>query len=154
MITGIGEPGDWNGQHFRSPTVLDFGDYLLLAMEGWPDDHKASGIGLMIGVETWLQAKEDSLVLNSQDNSSTKSAKAYVGNYGAGTLTITDIRVAGPGYRIVHPGLPYQLLSSDEIEITVSHSGEMSQMQDGVLVVESNALLGSSVVIQLSVDGD
>lgn len=143
MITGFGEAGDWNGQHFRSPSVLDFGEYLLVAFEGWPDDTAAAGIALQIGVERWLRPLEQSITIPD----TTMPVEIVLGNYGAGDLQINDISIVGGGFMMVSPDTPQILKSSEELRIPVTSSSPGNQ---GLVIIESNSQFENPLIIDLN----
>ena len=116
MISGIGEPGEWNGYHFKSPSVLDVGDFLLVAYEGWEAARVASGIGLMIGVERWIQSTDRIILLN---NGNGFRADLTLGNHGAGELRIHSVAVSNPAFRLALPVLPVSLKPSEPLLIPV-----------------------------------
>ncbi|MBN1297132.1 hypothetical protein JXA80_10160 [bacterium] len=150
MISGIGEPGDWNGMHFKSPSVLDFGDFLLVAMEGWPNRLQASGIGLMIGVERWLKSKQNHLVFHTTGGI-VPPGRIELGNYGASDVVITGITVIGPSFTIVPPSLPHVLKPSDERVLSVSYTPDPGGTPvQGRVIIESNAQIGNTITIHLS----
>lgn len=148
MTTGFGEPGEWNGQHFKSPSILDFGDYLLMAMEGWRDTTAPSGIGLMIGVERWLKSKQETVVFEPSGGAVRQATEIKLGNYGAGNLMITDIVVSGPQFTVDAPSLPFSLKSSKEITIPV-HYEPGGNPVTGTLTILSDAQIGNRLVIDL-----
>ncbi|HPQ39496.1 MAG TPA: hypothetical protein PLV45_03910 [bacterium] len=150
MTTGFGEPGEWNGQHFKSPTILDFGDYLLMAMEGWSDPATNSGIGLMIGIERWLKPRQTVIVLNSDTGDLVEPPRIHLGNYGAGDLTITDIDIPAAHFTLELPPLPFTLKSSGELILPIMYTPDPGgDPVAGTVTVYSDGQIGEIVKITL-----
>lgn len=139
MISGIGESGDWNGYHFKSPSVLDVGDFLLVAYEGWEAPRVSSGIGLMIGIERWIRGEDRYALLNFENGF---SSSLTIGNYGAGRLTIFTIEVSDPSFRLQIPPLPLELESSEELSIPVEFTpGPPDHTIAGTVTVRSDSMI-------------
>lgn len=150
MTTGWGEPGEWNGQHFKSPSILDFGDYLLMAMEGWSDYDTVSGIGLMIGIERWLKAQHEVIVIGSAGGGLSQPAEIQLGSYGAGDLVIDHISVSGDNFTLTVPPLPITVEPSETIRIPVMYTPDPDgNPVTGTVTVHSNAQLGNRLEISL-----
>lgn len=139
MISGIGDPGDWNGYHVKSPSVLDVGDFLLVAYEGWEAPRVSSGIGLMIGIERWIQSVDRFTLLNAENGF---SSSLTITNSGAGRLRIFTIEVSDPSFRLQIPPLPLEMESSEQLSIPVEFFFDPpDQIIAGTVTVHSDSMI-------------
>ncbi len=145
MIKAIGKENEWNGFDFRSPSVLDFGDYTLIAMEGWADRY-SSAIGLMIGVERWLKPFDNAVVINRRQS---QTSSIELGNYGAGNLTITGFTVTNPVFSVQNPSEPFILKPAEKLKIYIGFQPENSMPSAGILRVFSNSMINNPTDILL-----
>lgn len=147
MISGIGEPGEWNGYHFKSPSVLDVGDFLLVAYEGWSEPTIASGIGLMIGIERWIGTEQPVVLFNIGNG---YSQDLQLANHGAGELMIYAIDVSNPGFQMDLPVFPYILKSSEQLSIPIQYTRTSeSGSVPGIVTVHSNSMIDPLLTIYL-----
>jgi hypothetical protein len=146
MIKAIGKPGEWNGFDFRSPSVLLFGDYTLIAMEGW-SDRFSSAIGLMVGFERWLKPFERAVVFNRDQ---TLIKHLHIGNYGAGDLTINSLLVTNPAFSVQMGDEPYILKPAEKLMIEIHYTPESDLPSAGILQIFSDSMINNPANIMLS----
>lgn len=147
MVSGLGTPGNWNGLHSRSPSILAEAGFLLMAFEGWSEDNRSSGIGFLIGLERWLKPHSDLLIFNTHNR---HSDSLEIGNYGAGTLVIESFHSTNPAFSLDYPENSYSLKPAEKLVIPIRFMpGEGNQLSLGTLYIRSNSLLEPTKAIYL-----
>jgi hypothetical protein len=148
MVSGLGIPGDWNGLHSRSPSLLAESDFLLLAFEGWSEDNRSSGIGFLIGLERWLKPHSNLLVFDSSIN---PVNLLEIGNYGAGDLVIESLYSTNPAFSLDYPQNSHILKPAEKLVIPIRFTpGDRNQLVLGTLHIRSDSVLGRTTVIYLA----